>query len=80
MFGDPVSNPRNYPIVKLSDIGTLDRGISKNRPRNAPELYGGPYPFVQTGDIANSSEYISSYIQTYSESGLKQSKLWPEGT
>jgi type I restriction enzyme S subunit len=80
MFGNPVSNPSNFPIVKLSDIGTLDRGISKNRPRNAPELYEGPYPFVQTGDIANSSEYISSYKQTYSESGLNQSKLWPEGT
>ena len=80
MFGDPVSNPMGWSIVKLSSIGRLDRGKSKNRPRNAPELYGGPYPFVQTGDVANASGYIRAYKQTYSELGLKQSKLWPSGT
>jgi len=80
MFGDPVANPMGWPIVKLSSIGRLDRGKSENRPRNAPELYGGPYPFVQTGDVANASGYIRAYKQTYSELGLKQSKLWPSGT
>ncbi len=80
MFGDPVSNPMGWPIVKLSSIGRLDRGKSKNRPRNAPKLYGGPYPFVQTGDVANASGYVRAYKQTYSELGLEQSKLWPSGT
>ena len=80
MFGDPQKNPFNYPIVRLSEIGGLDRGISKNRPRNAPELYGGKFPFIQTGDIANSRGYIRTFKQTYSELGLKQSKLWPAGT
>lgn len=80
MFGDPLKNLRGWPIVRLDSIGTLDRGRSKHRPRNAPELYGGPYPFVQTGDIANASGYIREYKQTYSELGLKQSRLWPGGT
>ncbi len=53
---------------------------SKHRPRNAPELLGGPYPLIQTGDVANSSGYIRAYKQTYSELGLKQSKMWPKGT
>lgn len=56
------------------------RGKSKHRPRNDPKLYGGPYPFIQTGDVRNSNHYISSYSQTYSELGLSQSKLWPKGT
>ena len=64
----------------LSQIGALDRGRSKHRPRNAPHLYGGSYPFVQTGDIRHADTFIRSYHQTYSEDGLKQSKLWPEGT
>ena len=46
----------------------------------APFLLGGPYPLIQTGEIANSGGYITEYSQTYSESGLKQSKLWPRGT
>ena len=62
--------------VSLSDIGTIDRGRSRHRPRNAPELYGGPYPFVQTGDIKASGGRITSHSQTYSEKGLAQSRLW----
>jgi type I restriction enzyme S subunit len=67
MFGDPHKNPFNYPLVSLGKIGSLERGISKNRPRNAPELYGGKFPFIQTGDIANSIRYIRTFKQTYSE-------------
>jgi type I restriction enzyme, S subunit len=56
------------------------RGRSRHRPRNAPFLYGGPYPFIQTGDVRNSDSTVSEFSQTYSEAGLAQSKLWPAGT
>lgn len=64
----------------LPTLGTVDRGRSRHRPRNAPELYGGPYPFIQTGDVASATPWIKSYSQTYNETGLAQSKLWPSGT
>jgi len=80
MFGKPEENPKGFDVFELGEIGTLDRGRSKNRPRNAPELYGGKYPFIQTGDIANAGSYIKAYQQTYSELGLKQSKMWKAGT
>ncbi|OAZ04246.1 restriction endonuclease subunit S [Flavobacterium succinicans] len=80
MFGDPVHNSKKWQEVKFSDVGKLDRGKSKHRPRNAPELLNGPYPLIQTGDIANSGGYINNYKSTYSEFGLKQSKLWTKGT
>lgn len=56
------------------------RGKSRHRPRNYEKLYGGIYPFIQTGDIRNCNHYITEYSQTYSELGLAQSKLWPSGT
>lgn len=56
------------------------RGKSKHRPRNDKKLYGGHYPFIQTGDIRNSNHLITSYSQTYNEVGLAQSKLWEKGT
>ncbi len=80
MFGDPIENPKGWAVAKLADVGTLDRGRSRHRPRNAPELYGGPYPFVQTGDVAASGGAIRRASQRYSELGLKQSKMWPAGT
>ena len=80
MFGHPVLNPHGLPPTRLGDVGRLDRGVSKHRPRNAPDLLGGPYPLVQTGDVANCDGYIRSYVSSYSERGLKQSRMWPAGT
>jgi len=59
---------------------TFGRGKSRHRPRNDPKLYGGNYPFVQTGDIRNSDGFVTAFSQTYNDLGLAQSKLWPEGT
>lgn len=80
MFGDPATNPKGWDMKLLSELGTLDRGRSRHRPRDAAHLYNGSYPFIQTGDIANSDGFIRSHSQTYSEAGLAQSKLWPAGT
>lgn len=80
MFGDPVRNEKGWENCSLSEIGSLDRGVSKARPRNSPELLGGIYPLIQTGDVTSAGIFITSYKQTYSELGLKQSKLWPKGT
>jgi len=65
-------------LKEISDI--FGRGRSMNRPRNDPKLYGGKYPFIQTGDIRNSNHHIGEYTQTYNEIGLAQSKLWLKGT
>lgn len=65
---------------KLIEMGTLSRGRSQHRPRNDSKLYGGKYPFIQTGDVKNSNLYIEKYSQTYNDFGLNQSKLWPENT
>lgn len=65
---------------KLDELGYVARGRSRHRPRDAAHLYGGPYPFIQTGDVKHANFYITDYSQTYSEAGLAQSKLWPKGT
>ncbi len=65
---------------KLNELGKVNRGKSKHRPRNEPSLFGGKYPFIQTGEIKATDFYITNYSQTYSEKGLAQSKLWKKGT
>lgn len=72
--------PDGQVYTYLANLGDLERGKSKHRPRNAPELFGGPYPFIQTGEVKAASRTIRDYSQTYSEVGLGQSRLWPEGT
>ena len=80
MFGHPAANPKCWPLRQFGDVGSLDRGKSRHRPRDASVLYDGPYPFIQTGDVANSGGRIRTYTSTYSEAGLAQSKLWRAGT
>jgi type I restriction enzyme S subunit len=80
MFGDPVINEKGWDVIKLSELGDINRGVSKHRPRNAPELLGGVHPLIQTGDVANADFIINEYKQTYSDLGLKQSKKWSAGT
>ena len=71
---------RESEFKTLTDVGDIGRGKSKHRPRNDPDLYGGDYPFVQTGDVKHAPFYLTEYTQTYNERGLAQSKLWPAGT
>ena len=72
--------PDSWTWVYLPQTGYMNRGRSRHRPRGAAHLYGGPHPFVQTGDIARSNGRIIRHEQTYSDAGLEQSRLWPVGT
>ena len=69
-----------WSYKKLDELGFVGRGKSKHRPRNDPSLYGGKYPFIQTGEVKAADLYISKYTKTYNEKGLAQSKLWEPGT
>lgn len=70
----------DWEQVKFGELGALERGRSKHRPRNDPKLFGGKYPFIQTGDVARSGMYVTDHSQSLSEIGMEQSRLFPKGT
>ena len=70
----------NWQKYRTIELGQMQRGKSKHRPRDDEKLYGGAYPFIQTGDIKKANLYIKEYERTYSNYGLSQSKLWSKGT
>jgi type I restriction enzyme S subunit len=72
--------PNDWKMLGFSDVGQLARGKSKHRPRNDPKLFGDEYPFIQTGEVANSGGEILKATKFLSEFGLAQSKLFPKGT
>ena len=72
--------PEGWTWATMPQLGELSRGKSKHRPRDDPKLYGGAYPFIQTGDVRKSGGAIQEHSQTYSELGVRQSRLWPAGT
>jgi len=72
--------PRHWDVVELGKIADLQRGKFTHRPRNDPDLYGGEFPFIQTGDIGQIDGIIREYSQTLNEEGFKVSKLFKRGT
>ena len=72
--------PEHWEIKKLKYATTIMRGKFSHRPRNDPDYYDGKYPFVQTGDVARASKYISTYSQTLNELGYSVSKEFPQGS
>ncbi len=80
----PFFLPEGWIWTRLGEIGLLERGKSKHRPRNDTSLFvNGVIPFVQTGEISQ-SKYSHFLIEKskhyYNDKGLAQSKLWPAGT
>ncbi|TBB88082.1 restriction endonuclease subunit S [Rhizobium ruizarguesonis] len=77
----PFGVPESWAWARFPDLGILERGKSRHRPRNDPKLYQpGIYPLVQTGEVARANGIIDEFHSKYSELGLSQSKLWPKGT
>lgn len=66
---------------RLKRFVRVARGRFTHRPRTDPALYDGPYPFIQTGDIAAAhGGVVETWSQTLNERGLAASRLAPAGT
>ena len=79
-FEQPYQLPEGWRWLPLPYLGQLDRGKSRHRPRNDPKLFGGPHPFIQTGEVRAANGILTEFDVTYSDFGLAQSRLWPVGT
>ena len=72
--------PEHWEVKCVKYITQILRGKFTHRPRNDPRMYDGPYPFVQTGDVASAHKMIRQHHQTLSEDGFAVSKMFPKGT
>ncbi|WP_275293445.1 restriction endonuclease subunit S [Amycolatopsis sp. La24] len=75
------SFPANWTVVRLDQIAEVERGKFGHRPRNDPMYLGGPFPFIQTGDIAAAAGgEIVDASQSLSHLGAAVSRSFPAGT
>jgi len=72
--------PEHWEVQRVKQVSQVLRGKFTHRPRNDPSLYDGPYPFIQTGEVARAEKSITGYRQTLNERGLAVSKMFPAGT
>ena len=72
--------PLHWQLPELKQVSNILRGKFTHRPRNDPSLYGGIYPFIQTGDVAAANGIIRTHRQTLNQQGLAVSTMFPAGT
>ena len=81
LLGPDGTGRPGWDYGRLKRFVYVARGRFTHRPRNDPSLYDGPYPFIQTGDIAEaSSGVVETWSQTLNERGLAASRIAPAGT
>jgi len=60
-FGDPHSNPKGYPIIRIRDVTDVLTGATPSR--NNSLYYGGDIPWIKTGEIeAGLIDHADEYI------------------
>ena len=72
--------PESWEVAPLEQVARIERGKFTHRPRNDPRFFDGPFPFVQTGDVAQANGRIRTFSQTLNEAGLAVSRMFPAGT
>jgi type I restriction enzyme S subunit len=79
--GDFGSFPASWSVVRLDQIAVVDRGKFGHRPRNDPMYLTGPFPFIQTGDVAAADGgVIVNTSQSLSRLGAAVSREFAAGT
>jgi len=79
MFGDPVTNPKGWDKIKLSELHKISSGGTPSRKIN--DYYeNGTIPWVKTGDLKGL--YVLEPSESITEEALKNSsaKIFPSDT
>ena len=72
MFGDPVTNPKGWPVLPLNKAGQVQTG--KTPPTDDPKTVGTDVWFVTPSDLGG---IVNSANRTISNYGARYSKLAP---
>ncbi len=78
MFGDPVRNPKGWPVGRLGDLAVIRRGAS---PRPIEQYLGGTIPWIKIGDATQSADlYVARTAEYVTGAGAKRSVYLEPGS
>jgi type I restriction enzyme S subunit len=67
MFGDPVTNPKGWPLKPLGHIATITTGNTPSRTK--PEYYGAGTEWIKSDNINTPDHYVTLASERLSEEG-----------
>lgn len=75
MFGDPISNSKNFPTKPILKLGNVVTGLTP--PSKFEGMWGGEIPFITPGDLENKNGTVQRFVTT---KGAKNSKVVRKGS
>lgn len=79
MFGDPVTNPKGWPTMRVDELCAIVRGSSP-RPQGDPRFYGGPVPRLMVADLTRDGKLVTPMIDSLTTEGAQKSRPIEAGT
>lgn len=78
MFGDPVTNPKGWPIVALSSYGTVATGNTP--PRSKAENYGTGIEWIKSDNLNTPHDYVTKADEQLSDVGERTARVVSSGS
>jgi type I restriction enzyme S subunit len=67
MFGDPVTNPKGWPLMGLGEVASITTGNTP--PRERPDYYGSHIEWIKSDNINTPGHYVTRAGESLSEEG-----------
>ena len=78
MFGDPVTNPKGWPLKRIGEFAKVVTGNTP--PREIPEYYGSAIEWIKSDNVNTPHYFLTKAAEGLSESGMAVARTAPAGS
>lgn len=78
MFGDPVTNPKGWPVKRLAELAHITTGNTPSRA--VPEYFGDEIEWIKSDNINTPSHYLTKAEEGLSSGGKAVGRVAPAGS
>jgi type I restriction enzyme, S subunit len=78
MFGDPVSNTKNYRKIPLKELGDIQTGNTPSR--KVKDYYGNYIEWIKSDNINTPNDFLTTAEEYLSKEGMKKARVVPAGS
>jgi type I restriction enzyme, S subunit len=75
MFGDPVTNPKGIPTIKIKEMGKVVTGNTPSK--KVPQYYGNYIEWIKSDNINTPYHFLTQAEEYLSEEGAKKGRVVP---
>jgi len=78
MFGDPITNPKEWEVRPLADVAKITTGNTPSRAEAS--YYGDHIEWIKSDNINTPSHFLTKAAEHLSEEGMAAGRVVPEGS